>query len=122
MYRATPLSYFISAIVSTSISGIDITCSASDILVLDAPPNTTCGAYLSSASTRVLNVGATNACKVCPYTSADSLLAYYDIYFEDRWWQWGVTVAYNVINVCLAFGLYWIARVPRGAKRRVKTP
>lgn len=117
MYRATPLSYYISAIISTGLSGSDITCSSNDILRLDPPPDQTCGSYLSVPSSVVLNPDDTAGCQVCPYTSADALLAYFGIYYEDRWWQYGVTIAYNVINILLAFLLYWLVMVPKGAKK-----
>ncbi|XDG09979.1 hypothetical protein ABKA04_009594 [Annulohypoxylon sp. FPYF3050] len=120
MYRATPLSYYISAIISTGLSGSNITCSSNDILQLDPPPDQTCGSYLSAPSSVVLNPDDTAGCQVCPYTSADALLAYFGIYYEDRWWQYGVTIAYNVINILLAFLLYWLVMVPKGAKKEKK--
>lgn len=116
MYRATPLSYYISAIMSTGLSGMRIDCTSNDILRLDPPSNETCGSYLSSAAAVVLNQEAVESCEVCLYTTADALLSYFGIYFDDRWWQWGVTVAFNVINIALAILLYWLVRVPKGAK------
>ncbi|KAI0842315.1 BcatrD protein [Hypoxylon sp. FL0890] len=96
MYRATPLSYYISAIISTGLSGIDIACSPKDVLKLDPPPGETCISYLNSSAYVILNPDNTANCEVCMYTTADSLLAYFDIYFKDRWWEWGVTIAYNI--------------------------
>ncbi|KAI1120567.1 BcatrD protein [Nemania abortiva] len=117
-YRATPLSYYISAIISTGLSGIDIACSAKDSLQLDPPPNQTCGSYLGTSVPRLLNPNSTSACEVCMYTSVDSFLAYFNIYFHDRWWEWGVTIAYNVINIALTFLLYWMARVRKRSKKQ----
>lgn len=121
MYRATPLSYYISSAMSTMLSGIKITCATDDILRVDPPTNETCGSYLSSAAYQVLNPEATSACEVCMYTTADSLLANFGIYFEDRWWQWGVTVVYNVVNVGLMVLLYWVVQVPKRAKKQSKS-
>ncbi|KAK6950635.1 hypothetical protein Daesc_007159 [Daldinia eschscholtzii] len=45
MYRATPLSYYMSAIMSTGLSGANITCSDKDILQLDPAPGQACGSY-----------------------------------------------------------------------------
>ncbi|KAI0890676.1 BcatrD protein [Annulohypoxylon maeteangense] len=120
MYRATPLSYYISAIISTGLSGSDIYCSSNDLLQLDPPSDQTCGSYLSSPTSVVLNPDASAGCQVCPYTSADALLAYFGIYYDDRWWQYGVTIAYNVINVMLAILLYWLVKVPKGSKKEKK--
>lgn len=121
MYRATPLSYYISAIISTGLFGTGIVCSAKDIARLDTPSGQTCGSYLDSyakaSGSVILNPDDATGCEVCPYSTADSLLAYFNIYFEDRWWQWGVTIGYNVANIALAVLLYWIARVPKGARK-----
>ncbi|PSR88503.1 ABC transporter [Coniella lustricola] len=120
MWRATPLSYYISAIMSTGIAGTTIICSAKDVLTLDPPSGQTCGAYLTGTVPRILNPNATSGCQVCEYTTADSLLSVFSIYYKDRWWQWGVTVVYNVINVVLIFVLYRLIRVPRGAKKQAQ--
>ncbi|KAI1451453.1 BcatrD protein [Annulohypoxylon moriforme] len=120
MYRATPLSYYISAIISTGLSGSDIYCSANDLLHLDPPPDQTCGSYLSSPTSVVLNPDDREGCQVCTYTSADALLAYFGIYYDNRWWQFGVTIAYNVINVMLALLLYWMVKVPKGPRKERK--
>ncbi|KAJ2986020.1 hypothetical protein NUW58_g5230 [Xylaria curta] len=116
-YRATPLSYYISAIISTGLSGIDVACLSKDILRLDTPAGETCSAYLGAVP-KLLNPNSTSGCEVCMYTSVDSLLAYFNIYFQDRWWEWGVTIAYNIINIALTFLLYWVAKVPKGAKKQ----
>ncbi len=117
MYRATPLSYYVSAIMSTGLSGLQITCSDNAVLRLDPPPGQTCGSYLNSTTSVVLNPDDMASCGVCTYTTADSLLAYFGIYFEDRWWQWGVTIIYNIANVALAMLLYGMVRVPKKAKK-----
>lgn len=116
MYRVTPLSYYISAIMSTGLSGSRITCAASDILRVEPPLGQTCGAYLGSPALNILNESATTACEVCAYDTADALLAYFGMNFNERWWQWGVTVAYNIGNIALAILLYWVVRVPKGTK------
>ncbi|KAI1754031.1 BcatrD protein [Xylaria castorea] len=116
-YRATPLSYYISAIISTGLSGIDVACSSSDILRLDPPPGQTCGSYLGSSVPKLLNPDSASGCEVCMYTSTDSLLAYFNIFFKDRWWEWGVTIAYNLVNIALTFLLFWLVKVPKGAKK-----
>jgi ABC-type multidrug transport system permease subunit len=52
------------------------------------------------------------------YTNVDSLLAYFGIHVADRWWQWGVTVVYNVINIGIAILLYWAVKVPKDKKKK----
>ena len=118
MYWATPLSYYVSAIISTGISGSEITCSSNDLLRLNPPPDQTCGEYLNSSTSVVLNPDDTAVCEVCNFSNADSFLAMFGIFYGDRWWQYGVTIAYNVINVMLALLLYWAIKVPKGRNKQ----
>jgi len=113
MYRATPLSYYMSGIMSTGLSGMRIACKAKDLVTIPAvPANMTCGTYLeqylavSGGSLR--NPDAVAHCQVCPYTDADVLLEYFGMRFGDRWWNWGTTMAYNGINIGLAALLCWL--------------
>ena len=50
---------------------------------------------------------------MCSYTTADALLLNFRIYFKDRWWAGAVTVVYNVANIGLAVGSYWMVRCAR---------
>jgi ATP-binding cassette subfamily G (WHITE) protein 2 (PDR) len=97
--------------MSTGLAGTNIICSMGEILRLDPPEGETCGSYLNSSVPAVLNPDATSGCQACMYTSADSLLAYFGMQFNDRWWDWAVTVAYNVANIVLGLLLYRITRV-----------
>lgn len=66
----------------------------------------------------LLNPEARTACKVCPISDTNSVLASFGIYFANRWRDLGISLAYVVANVGLAMVLYWAARVPKGAKVR----
>ena len=103
--------------MATGLSGLGIDCSADDILHLDPPLDQTCGSYLSAPGLKVYNPADKADCEVCTYTTSDSLLAYFNIFFEDRWWQWGVTVAYNAANIAITLLFYWLFRVRKGQDR-----
>jgi ABC-type multidrug transport system permease subunit len=115
MYRATPLTYYIAGIMSTGLSGLDIKCESHDIVYLPRiPTGDTCASYLSLYISRaggtLLNPGASSDCQICPYSDAKALLAEYGMYFSRRWRDFGISVAYNGINVALIFLLYWATR------------
>ncbi|KAF1846524.1 AtrD, ABC-transporter [Cucurbitaria berberidis CBS 394.84] len=122
MYRATPLSYYISGIISVGLSGVKIVCARKNLAHIPAiPSGDTCASYLASYITssgvQLLNPDATADCQVCEYANTDALLATYGIYFSQRWRNWGITVAYNCINIGLAFLLWWMVKVPRTARK-----
>jgi len=121
MYRATPVTYFVSALISTGIGGVNIICSSNELLTLSPPPGQTCGSYLaeyvSFAGGALLNPDATGNCNFCPIASTNALLATLDIYFADRWRNFGISLCYTAINVLGTIGLYWVFRVPKGPKK-----
>ncbi|KAL9032882.1 MAG: hypothetical protein Q9180_006251 [Flavoplaca navasiana] len=124
LYRATPLSYYINALMSTALAGVPITCAPNELVTFSPPINETCGSYLATyldaSQANLLNPSAQDVCNVCPYKETNAVLGLYGIEFEQRWRNWGITVAYNVINVLLAMLLYWMVRVPKGAKMKMQ--
>lgn len=122
MYRVTPVTYFLNALVSTGISGVEVKCTTKEILRFDPANGQDCGSYLkeymNEAGGKVLNFEATEQCKFCPVSNTDSILAAIGIYYEDRWRNFAISVAYSIVNVAGALFLYWLFRVPKGTRRR----
>lgn len=63
---------------------------------------------------KLLNFEATEQCKFCPVSNTDNILAAIGIYYEDRWRNFTISVAYSIVNVAGALCLYWLFRVPKG--------
>lgn len=120
MYRATPITYFVNAMVSTGIAGAQVQCSVKEIVQFDPPDGQSCGMYLRSyISTNggsLLNPDALRGCQLCPVSSTDSLLARFGIFYQDRWRNFGVSLIYSVFNVLGALVLYWSFRVPKRSR------
>ena len=122
MYRVTPVTYFIGPLVSTGLAGVDVTCASNEILKFDPADGQSCAVYLqeyiSAAGGSLLNPEATQQCQFCPVSSIDSLLNTLGMHFEDRWRDYAITIAYSVFNAAGALCLYWLFRVPKGARRK----
>ena len=125
MYRATPLTYFTSAMVSTGISGVQIQCAQNEILTFDTPDGQVCSTYLedyiNQYGGQILNSATSQQCHLCPVSDTDSLIAAIGISYENRWRDFGITLAYSVINIVGALILYWCFRVPKtvcGGRKR----
>lgn len=122
MYRATPVTYFISAIISTGIAGAELIYAANELVTFDPSSNQSCGVYLedylSYAGGRLLNPSATKQCQFCPVATTDDILATLGIFYDDRWRNFVVSLAYSVFNVGAALGFYWLFRMPKGLSRR----
>lgn len=122
MYRATPINYFVSAMIATGVSGVDVVCSPNEIIQLNPPIGQNCGSYLMEyirlTRGNLLNPAAEEHCQVCIASRTDAILASLGIHFQARWRNFGITLAYSIINVVGATILYWLFRVPKGQGRR----
>lgn len=118
MYRATPLSYYISGIMSVGLSGVKIACQSRDFATIPKIAlGETCTSYLKNYTLTIRNPDDTANCMICRYSDTNELLAGYGIHFSERWRNWGITVAYNCINIGLAFLLWWMVKVPKKARK-----
>lgn len=122
MCRATPVTYFINAVISTGLAGSDIICAGNEILKFNPAEGQECASYLqeyiNNAGGSLLNPEATQQCHFCPFSSTDSLLATLGIFFEHRRRSYAITIVYSVSNAASALFLYCLFRVPKGARRR----
>ena len=120
MYRVSPITYFVNALVGPAIGAAPLNCSASEILSIVPPNGTTCGQYLaeylSNSMANLLNSQATDICQVCPYSNTETILDTLGIEYGNRWRSFGITLVYSFVNVLLMFGFYWLCRVPKSPK------
>ncbi|KAK4167512.1 ABC-2 type transporter-domain-containing protein [Cladorrhinum sp. PSN259] len=117
MYYVSPFTYWISGIVSTVLHERPVECSAAETLVFNPPQGMNCGDYLApldGQSTGVLqNPLDTEACRYCGFSVADQYLARVDIFWVDRWRNFGIMWAYIVFNIAMAIGVYYVFRVKK---------
>ena len=119
MYRVSPLTYLVGAMLSTGVARNAVSCSQLEILRFRPPQsaNVSCGEYMGPyqqmAGGTILNPSSTDACEFCPLAETDSFLASVNIFYSERWRNYGIMWAYIVFNVLAALALYWLARVPK---------
>lgn len=117
MYRLSPATYLVSGVLSTALSGSKVICAPHEILRMQPPGNMTCGEYMGdfmrSAGGYLLDEGARDQCEYCKLSSTDDYLATVDIYYEDRWRNFGLLWVYVGVNIVGALAVYWLFRVPK---------
>lgn len=115
MYRVSPFTYYISGISSTALHGRQVQCNDAELRVFDPPSGQTCGEYLTKYATAAMgsiyNENATSGCQYCSMKEADQYLAVREIYWEDRWRNYGIFWCYFVFNIIGAITLYYVFRV-----------
>lgn len=120
MYRVSPFTYWIGGIVSTALHGREITCSKRETSIFDPPDGQTCQEYLApflkQAPGQLQNANATEECRYCTLSTADQYLAGSQIYWSERWRNYGIFWAFIVFNIFMAIVLYYVFRVRRRAR------
>ncbi|TVY89849.1 ZEB2-regulated ABC transporter [Lachnellula willkommii] len=127
MYRVSPFTYFVDAMLSVGIANNDVSCAKNELLTFNPPPGMDCGTYLTPYlnSTNGLayphqlkNWTATANCELCSLGSTNEFLGQLGLSYGLRWRNFGLLWAYIAFNACMAVFLYWLVRVPK--KTRAK--
>lgn len=123
MYHLSPFNYWVAGMVATLIHGRAVTCSSAETSIMNPPAGETCGTYfatfLDSAAGSIgtlQNPNDTSDCRYCSMNSADTYLEASNIYWSQRWRNFGIMWAYVVFNIFVAVATYYLFRV-RPAKR-----
>ncbi|CAM1504844.1 Fc.00g024350.m01.CDS01 [Cosmosporella sp. VM-42] len=117
MYRVSPMTYIIGAMLSDGVALQQVHCSEIEFLTFQPAYNLTCGEYagpfVQMAGGSLQNPAAMDQCMYCPVAETDSYLATIGVHYEDRWRNFGLAWVYIIFNSAAALGIYWLARVPK---------
>ncbi|RYP89393.1 hypothetical protein DL769_000044 [Monosporascus sp. CRB-8-3] len=120
MYRVSPFSYLVSAMLTTAVANTNVFCAANEYLAFDPLVGQTCSEYMrdymSQAGGYLVNPDATQNCSFCPIGETNSFLSMTKAYYSDRWRNFGIFWVYVIFNIFGALFLYWLTRVPKGKK------
>lgn len=127
LYRVSPFTYLVSAMLSTGLAGADIVCEPVEFLRFNPIANQTCEQYLAAFRESYPPKGylenplATSDCGFCTMQKTDTFLASIGSYYSDAWRNFGFMWVYIVFNIVGAVFIYWLSRVPKGAKAKGPT-
>ncbi|KAL3232156.1 Uncharacterized protein RNJ44_04072 [Nakaseomyces bracarensis] len=126
MYRVSPLTYLIDALLSTGVANVDVHCSNTELVAFTPPTGLTCGQYmtpyLNVAGTGYLSdPAATDECHFCQYSHTNDFLKSVSSKYSRRWRNYGIFIAFIVINYIGGIIFYWMARVPKTTGMAAKT-
>lgn len=121
MYRLSPFTYWISAVMSTGLANTDVTCNPNELVAVIPPGNSTCGEYLNAFATAsggyLQSESATDECLYCPLSSTNTFLTQISSSFDNRWRDFGIGFAFIIFNIVAALFLYWLVRMPKGKRK-----
>ncbi|KAJ5975960.1 hypothetical protein N7481_009667 [Penicillium waksmanii] len=99
MYRVSPLTYLIAGLTSTGLHGRQIHCSDAEL------------SYVTAAGGQLYNPEATSSCQYCQLSNADQYLAASNIFYSERWRNFGIGWAYIGFNIFGTVMMYYMFRV-----------
>lgn len=121
MYRANPFTYMVQGILATALANSKVVCSKAELLDLNPPEGYSCRAflqpYVDSTGGYILDK---NGCQLCPMSSTNTFLDSIDASYSERWRNFGLVIVFIAINIVLTGFFYWLARVPKGDRQKVK--
>jgi ATP-binding cassette subfamily G (WHITE) protein 2 (PDR) len=121
MYRVSPFSYWISAVLATGLANNDVTCASNELVSVNAPSGQTCGQFLSDFVDGVggylVDSNTTGECQYCPQASTNDFLASISSSYDTRWRDYGIGMVYIVFNIAAALFLYWLVRMPKNKNK-----
>lgn len=124
MYRVSPFTYWAAGIVATILHDRPVQCSAAEYSIFNPPSNQTCGQYLQPylevAPGYLDNPDASAACHYCSLSVSDQYIAGSNIYWDERWRNFGIVWVYVIFNIFMATVLYWAFRVKKWNTKGVK--
>ena len=119
MYRVSPITYWISAVLSTGLAHADVTCAANELISVKVPDHyNNCidflGPYIKNAGGYLVDDNSTSQCQYCPIATTDAFLTSISSSYSNRWRDFGIGLVYIVFNIAAATFFYWLIRMPKG--------
>lgn len=122
MYRTSPFTYWVGGMANALLYGRAIQCASDELSTFNPPAGMTCQTYLASylqtAPGTLQNPQATSNCNYCSLSSANQFLAGVDIYWTDRWRDFGLMWVYVFFNAAAAVFIYWFFRVRKSSGKK----
>ncbi|OJT05939.1 Brefeldin A resistance protein [Trametes pubescens] len=120
MYRLSPYTYLIEALLGQALGKQPIECSAIELVTIQPPSGQTCSQYMnpyiSAAGGYLTNPDATNNCGYCSFDSTDAFLGQsFNIFYSNHWRDLGIFVAFIIFNIACIYSFTYLFRVRTGS-------
>ncbi|EFR04875.1 ATP-binding cassette transporter [Nannizzia gypsea CBS 118893] len=120
LYRASPLSYWVSSVLSTGLANVEVSCATNEFILINPRDGQSCGEYMADYISRLggylLDPDTVDTCQYCKIKDTNIFLEHVSSSYDTRWRNFGIIWVYIVFNIVAAISLYWLARMPKGRK------
>lgn len=122
MYRVSPFTYLVEAMLSTAVANTNVVCAANEYLHFNPPDGQTCaqfmGPYIQAAGGYLQEPDATMNCSFCQLDNTNTFLGAVSVNPNNAWRDYGIMWVYIIFNIAAALLLYWLVRVPKTAGKK----
>ncbi|KAI0649902.1 pleiotropic drug resistance ABC transporter [Trametes meyenii] len=120
MYRLSPFTYLIEALLGQALGKLPIECSAVELVKIQPPSGQTCSQYMdnyiSFAGGYLTNPDATSGCQYCSFATTDAFLeTSFNIFYSHHWRDLGIFVAFIIFNLFCIYSFTYFFRVRTGS-------
>ncbi|THH33132.1 hypothetical protein EUX98_g1017 [Antrodiella citrinella] len=118
LYQLDPYTRVLSAMLSTELHGLEITCKPDEFIPFHPPSGQSCqqwaGEFVNNFGGYLNNVNATSDCQYCQYRVGDQFFVPLNIEYDNRWRDTFIMFCYFIFNVLATI---LASRLLRYAKR-----
>ena len=111
MYFITPFRYLLEGFLSVATHGRPVVCSTQEFARFAPPPGQTCqsytAAFIAQAGGYVQN-GSNGLCEFCQYATGDEYAAGFNVFYKNKWLDYGVFWAFCGFNFSVVFVCSWL--------------
>ncbi|KAI4230807.1 MAG: hypothetical protein LQ349_006013 [Xanthoria aureola] len=111
MYYTTPFTYLLSGFVSAAVHDRPVMCDDNEFARFPPPPNETCDSYTQQFIAQAggyVQTGVNGICEFCQYRNGDEYARGFNIYYSQKWRDYGIFFAFCGFNFAFVFFASWL--------------
>ncbi|KAI9759591.1 MAG: hypothetical protein M4579_002257 [Chaenotheca gracillima] len=110
MYYLTPFRYVLSGFLGVALHDLPLECADNEYARFPPPPGQTCQNYVQAFQQMAGGYvqEQDGMCMYCQYSSGDEFAASFNVFYTDRWLDYGVFAAFCVFNFMVVFAASYL--------------
>ena len=108
MYYLTPFRYLLEGLLGAAVNGLPVVCAENEFARFSPPQGMSCQDYTSSFVEMVggyvqTSTDGSGLCEFCQFSSGDEFAASFNVYWANRWEDYGIFFAFCIFNFLVVF-------------------
>ena len=111
MYYLTPFRYLLEGFLSVAIHDQPVRCAPNEFARFPPPPGQNCSSYTQAFIAQAggyVQDGANGLCEFCQYANGDEFGRGFNVYYHQKWLDYGVFWAFCGFNFAVVFVCSWL--------------